>query len=151
MKKDAAVYRYTINWQPLPEHYLHAMLAEAPHPQITEASLERLVRTFYGRVREDALLGPVFNAAVEDWEEHFHRLTAFWSSVMLTSGRYKGNPFGAHLKHPITPQMFERWLALWGETVGELFDPEAARQLRVRAERIGQSLSQGLFFRPISA
>lgn len=119
--------------------------------EITDASLELLVRTFYGRVRQDPLLGPVFNAAVEDWEEHFARLTDFWSSVMLTTGRYKGNPFGQHLKHPITPPMFDRWLAIWSETVGELFAPEAADDLRARAERIGQSLQQGLFFRPIPA
>jgi hemoglobin len=122
-----------------------------PHPEITEAALARLVDTFYARVRQDPLIGPVFNAAVEDWDEHLEKLAGFWSSVMLTTGRYKGNPFGAHQKLPITPPMFDRWLALWSETVGEMFGPEAADQLRAKAERIGQSLQQGLFFRPIAA
>ena len=59
---------------------------------IDEAGLERLVHPFYARVREDAELGPIFNGAIADWPEHLARLTAFWSSVMLTSGRYKGQP-----------------------------------------------------------
>jgi len=121
----------------------------ALHTQITEAGLAALVRTFYGRVREDPMLGPVFNAAVDDWEAHFARLTDFWSSVMLTTGRYKGNPFSQHLKHPLTPPMFDRWLAIWAETVGELFASGPAAELRARAERIGDSLRQGLFFRPM--
>ena len=45
------------------------------------------------------MLGPIFNNAIADWPEHLEKLTAFWSSVMLTSGRYKGNPMAAHLKH----------------------------------------------------
>jgi len=121
-----------------------------PHPQITEVALVRLVDRFYAKVRHDPLIGPIFNGAVHDWDEHLEKLAGFWSSVMLTSGRYKGNPFGAHQKHPLTPQMFERWLALWDETTGEMFEPRAADQLRAKARRIGASLQQGLFFRPLA-
>ncbi len=66
---------------------------------MTEADLQALVDRFYAKVRADDLLGPLFNRAVEDWPEHLERLGAFWSSVMLTSGRYKGSPMGAHLRH----------------------------------------------------
>ncbi|HYG27736.1 MAG TPA: group III truncated hemoglobin [Caulobacteraceae bacterium] len=117
------------------------------YAEITETALVELVRTFYAKVRRDPMIGPVFNAAVEDWDEHLVTLTGFWSSVMLGTGRYKGNPFGAHQKQPIKPEMFERWLSLWSETVGEMFEPKAADQLRERAGRIGESLRQGLFFR----
>ena len=73
---------------------------------------------FYARVRQDALIGPVFNGAIGDWPEHLDKLQAFWSSVMLTSGRYKGRPLPAHISHgaTITPATFERWLELWRET-----------------------------------
>jgi hypothetical protein len=64
-----------------------------------EAALPALLDRFYARVRADAELGPVFNDAVEDWSRHLATLADFWSSVMLTSGRYKGNPMQAHLKH----------------------------------------------------
>lgn len=84
---------------------------------IDEAGLSGLVHTFYSRVRHDAELGPVFNGAVSHWPAHLENLVAFWSSVMLTSGRYKGNPVVAHamLKGQITPALFDRWLAIWNE------------------------------------
>ena len=85
---------------------------------IDEEQLKALVELFYARVRADPKLGPVFNDAIADWPEHLEKLAAFWSSVMLTSGRYKGNPMIAHLKHVrrITPALFDRWLALWART-----------------------------------
>ena len=117
--------------------------------QIDEPGLERLVHAFYARVREDAELGPIFNAAIADWPEHLGKLSAFWSSVMLTSGRYKGQPVPAHLKHRdrITPALFARWLALWGETARELMSPGAAAALEAKAARIAESLQFALFFR----
>ena len=117
--------------------------------QIDEAGLERLVHAFYARVREDAELGPVFNDAIADWPEHLDKLTAFWSSVMLTTGRYKGQPVPAHRKHRerINPALFDRWLALWGETARELMAPEAAPALEAKAARIAESLPLALFFR----
>ena len=68
---------------------------------------------------------------------------------MLTSGRYKGQPVPAHAKHRehITPALFDRWLALWGETARELMTPEAALALEDRARRIAESLQLALFFR----
>ena len=113
---------------------------------ITEEALARLVERFYAKVRRDALLGPVFDSAVEDWPEHLERLQAFWSSVMLTSGRYKGRPLPAHLKHGavMTPERFHRWLALWEETTSDLFPPGAAAALQLKAKRIAESLSLGI-------
>ena len=91
---------------------------------------------------------PVFESAVEDWDEHLAKLSDFWSSVMLTSGRYKGNPMAAHIKQPIEPDFFDRWLGLWRETANEVFAPEAAEQFKFKAERIAESLKLAMFYRP---
>lgn len=116
---------------------------------ITEQQLEQLVDRFYAKVREDEVLGPVFNAAVQDWPEHLEKLTAFWSSVMLTTGRYKGNPMIAHLKHKsvIEPAMFDRWLGLWRETASEVLDEAGAAAVAAKAGRIAESLQLGMFFK----
>ena len=90
----------------------------------------------------------MFNEAIADWDEHLHKLCDFWSSVMLTTGRYKGNPMAAHMRLPIEPQFFERWLALWQETAGEIFAPEPAAAFREKAGRIAESLKLALFYRP---
>lgn len=116
------------------------------YAEISDASLNALVRAFYGKARLDPALGPVFEAAVHDWEGHFKKLVDFWSSVMLTTGRYKGTPMGMHAKHPITPAHFERWLELWRETADALFVPALAEPFKAKAERIGESLKMGLAY-----
>ena len=115
---------------------------------LTERNLGALVDRFYAKVRADDILGPVFNPAVSDWPEHLEKLTHFWSSIMLTSGKYHGNPMAAHYKHllRITPEMFTRWLKLWSETTAEVV-PHAAPALQDKAARIAESLKLALFFR----
>ncbi|WP_327753678.1 group III truncated hemoglobin [Sphingobium sp. SJ10-10] len=116
---------------------------------ITEANLEQLVTAFYARVRADAKLGPIFDDAIVDWPEHLIKLRDFWSSVMLGSGRYKGQPVPAHFKHKdrITPALFQRWLDLWNRTTGELLEADAASALQAKAARIADSLQLAMFFR----
>ncbi len=118
-------------------------------PQLDHATLPILLRRFYDQVRRDAELGPVFNDAVHDWTEHLDRLEDFWSSVMLASGRYKGNPVVIHLIHAnrITPGMFSRWLELWEQTTGELLPDEVARTLQAKARRIAKSLQAAIRLR----
>ncbi len=118
--------------------------------RISEDGIRRLVDTFYAKVRADAVLGPIFDRAIgSEWDLHLAKMRDFWSSVMLTSGRYHGNPVLAHLRTKgIEPHMFARWLALFGETCGELFEPELAAAFQVKAERIAESLKLALFYRP---
>nr|WP_295374715.1 group III truncated hemoglobin [uncultured Sphingosinicella sp.] len=114
-----------------------------------EQDLGTLVDSFYAKVREDELIGPVFNRAIEDWPEHLVTLRAFWSSVMLTSGRYKGNPMAAHLRQAgaIEPGMFDRWLELWRETARDTLEDADAAAVIAKAERIAESLKLALYFR----
>lgn len=118
------------------------------YEHIDDTSLAALVDLFYTRVRADDLIGPLFNDAIGDWPHHLDKLAAFWSSVMLTSGRYKGQPVPAHMRHRerITPLMFDRWLALWRVTTAELFVAPAAAALQAKADRIAESLGLALHF-----
>jgi hemoglobin len=115
---------------------------------ISEQAIAALVDRFYAKARRDPVIGPLFESAVQDWDEHLHKLYDFWSSVMLTTGRYKGNPMAAHIRHPIESDFFDRWLMLWRETAGELFAAAPAAQFRAKAERIAESFKLALFFRP---
>ena len=113
---------------------------------VDEEALPPLLNCFYERVRSDPELGPVFADAIDDWPAHLGTLAAFWSSVMLTTARYKGNPVAAHLRHVdrLTPAMFERWLALWTRTTDELLMPEQAAAMQAKAARIAESLKLSL-------
>jgi hemoglobin len=119
---------------------------ENPEPQsvIDEASIERLVRTFYGRAREDDLIGPIFNGAVRDWEHHIGKITDFWSSIVLRTGRYDGRPMRPHLVLPLRGEHFDRWLMLFERTAHEIFSPDAAAVFILRARRIADSFEMGI-------
>jgi hemoglobin len=108
---------------------------------VTEAMIRDLVHAFYARVRCDPVLGPIFNARIAAWPAHLDRLCAFWSSVMLMTGRYKGTPMKVHADLPgISAEHFGRWLALFRATAEDLCPAAAARLFVDRSERIAQSL-----------
>ena len=111
---------------------------------IDDAMIDRLVRGFYARVRQDAALGPIFAARIADWEPHLQRMCAFWSSVALLTGRYHGQPMPRHMPLPIDGRYFDRWLALFTETARELCPPAAADHFIDRAQRIAESLEMGI-------
>lgn len=121
--------------------------------RLEDASLEPFLAAFYAKVRRDPDLGPVFAAAIADeaWPAHLATIRDFWSSVLFRTGRYKGNPFGAHVEKGIRPEHFMRWLSLFSETAREFFVPEDALVLEERADRIAESLKSGLYFRPGAA
>lgn len=112
---------------------------------ITEDMIRDVVHTFYGKVREDALIGPIFNREVEDWGEHLAKLCSFWSSVTLMTGSYHGRPMPVHARlEDISAEGFKRWLALFRETVTDLCPPPAAALFIDRSERIAESLQIGI-------
>ena len=109
-----------------------------------------VIDAFYGRVRQDPRLGPIFNAHVKDWEQHSERLADFWSSLMLGTGRYKGNPFGQHkpFAGELDHELFARWLELWQVSTDEMFPAEIAQEFQRKAARVAESLKAGLMFNP---
>ncbi len=111
---------------------------------IDEAMIERLVRSFYARVRDDAILGPIFAAKIKDWEPHLQKMFAFWSSVALMSGGYHGQPMVRHLPLPIDAQHFDRWLALFAQTAHDVCPQAAAERLILLSRRIAESLELGI-------
>lgn len=118
--------------------------------EITEPSIVEMVHTFYRKVRKDVVLGPVFNTTIAEaaWPAHLATMCRFWSAVMLTSGRYSGNPVAKHLAvTAIERSMFDRWLALWQETASELFVAPIAAEFILKATRIGASLQMAIFRR----
>ncbi len=111
---------------------------------IDEIMIERLVRNFYARVRDDEVLGPIFAAKITDWEPHLQNMFAFWSSVALMSGRYHGQPMARHLPLPIDARHFDRWLALFAETARMVCPPAAAERFILLSRRIAESLELGV-------
>lgn len=128
------------------------MTAQTAHARPIDAALiSDLVDQFYGHVRLDPMLGPIFDAEIGDgWDAHLAKLKSFWRSVMLQEGSYSGRPMPAHMKlKGLTPEHFQRWLALFGQTLGEIGASDAAAEaLMDRANRIAHSFQLNIFYNP---
>lgn len=111
---------------------------------IDEAMISVLVTAFYAQVRNDPLIGPIFEEKVDDWNHHLEKLCAFWSSVVLMTGRYHGQPMQAHLSLPIRAEHFERWLEIFEATALSVCPRKAADVFIDRARRIADSLELGI-------
>ncbi|MGN6641279.1 MAG: group III truncated hemoglobin [Mucilaginibacter sp.] len=92
-----------------------------------------LVDEFYGKVRQDNLIGPVFLNVIEDWQPHLDKMYAFWNAALFGVSGYKGNPFSKHAPLPIEQDHFERWLMLFAETIDEHFEGIIAKDAKNRA------------------
>jgi hemoglobin len=126
------------------------VLAPAGAPiHITEAMIERLVRAFYVRVRADARLGPIFEGVLgADWEPHLAKMIDFWSSLMLTTGRYSGQPMQKHaVLAGVRRPDFEIWLGLFEATAQEICGDTAGAFI-FKAHRVADSLQRAMFYDP---
>ena len=118
---------------------------------VTEDYISHLVDTFYTRIRADSVLGPIFDNVIEDnWAPHLAKMKLFWSSVALSTGVYSGQPVPAHMKIPgLTHAHFERWLAMFEQTLRDTAPTDAAKDYFLeRARRIAESLQLALFGLP---
>jgi hemoglobin len=107
---------------------------------LNDAMLNRPVHRFYGRERDDPLLGPVFAERIADWGPHLATMVDFWSSVALMTGRYHGSPMSKHLPLPVEAQHFAHWLDLFRQTATEAGPPDGAAWVIERAEGIAGSI-----------
>ncbi|MEP7118291.1 MAG: group III truncated hemoglobin [Acidobacteriota bacterium] len=116
-----------------------------PSPELcTEAEVAELVSTFYAKVRDDAILGPIFERHVADWNLHMPKMIAFWSAALRGSSNYRGNPMVVHRALPnLTQSMFERWLDLFHESASALPNRAMAERAGELSQRIAQSLWYG--------
>lgn len=113
---------------------------------VDEPLIRRLVDTFYDRVTADAVLGPVFGSRVTDWPLHLSRMYDFWSAVVLQTGRYAGRPLERHRAiAELEPAHFDRWLALWSQTVHDVAPPGVRERFTIPAARMAATMGARLF------
>ncbi len=107
--------------------------------------LEMLVNRFYGRVRVDELIGPIFNdIAKVNWETHTEKIYNFWDTLLFGAENYVGRPFPPHIPLKLKPEHFKRWLELFFDTVDESFEGQKAEEIKMRAFNIGRNFLNNL-------
>lgn len=109
------------------------------HDILTLEDVQLLVNTFYGKVRDEALLGPIFNERIQDrWPEHLEKMYRFWQTVLLGEHTYYGAPFPPHAQLPVAHVHFEKWMDLFTQTVDELFSGEKAEEAKWRGKKMAE-------------
>lgn len=113
---------------------------------LTGAVIRRVVEGFYGKVRQDALLGPVFNELVQDWDAHIEKVSAFWRYATRLDRTYNSRDFmPAHLRHAqIEPSLLPQWLSLFRQTAMDVCTEQGAGVLIDIAERMADSIEMSL-------
>ncbi len=118
--------------------------------KIFEESIKELVDKFYGKVRQDPKLSYLFERKIgktsEEWQPHLQKMYDFWSSVMTSSGKYKGNPMKKHKDLPVfEEEKFDLWLELFSQTAHEVFCEEIAEEFVEKSRNIAKSLRYGMY------
>lgn len=111
-------------------------MSEIKYDIKTMDDIRSLVDTFYGTVREDDLIGPIFLGKITDWSVHLEKMYRFWQTILLEEYTYNGAPFPPHATLPIQRTHFDRWLNLWYQTVDSLFQGKVAEEAKWRGERM---------------
>jgi hemoglobin len=103
------------------------------------ADIKLLVDSFYGKVRNNNLLNPVFEQVIQDrWPEHLQKMYNFWETVLLGNHTYFGTPFRPHANLPINEEYFKEWIRLFNETIDEFFEGEKAEEAKWRADKMAE-------------
>ena len=114
-------------------------LTEEKKDILSLEDIKILVDTFYDKVRKDELIGPIFNDRIQDrWPQHLAKMYTFWQTVLLGEHTYYGSPFPPHAQLPVEKEHFGTWLALFSQTLDELFSGEVAREAMWRANKMAE-------------
>ena len=115
--------------------------------EVTARLIRDLMFTFYGKVRSDPVLGPIFTIAIgTDWDAHIERIISFWLTATRLGRGYDGTRFmSAHLQHSfIRAEHLPIWLALFKQTVRERCSAQQAAVLVDIAERMAENIAISL-------
>ena len=126
------------------------------YTEIKPENIAVLVDHFYKLVRKDETLGAIFHRIVgtddESWEHHLDNITRFWSSVILRTNNFQGQPMLAHLRIPdLKVEHFDIWLALFHRTANKLYDEACAKVFRDVSTQIGSNFARNIHARNLRA
>lgn len=102
--------------------------------------LAKLLKSFYADVRQDAVIGPIFNARIHDWAAHLEKIGDFWALQTGGPSAYSGGFGRAHLPLGLEPVHFEHWLGLWAWNCRRQLAETEATEMIVLALAFGRRL-----------
>jgi hemoglobin len=104
--------------------------------------LRPLLWQFYADVRQHQVIGPIFNARIQNWPEHVAKIAEFWARATGGPSNYSGQMPFKHLALGLAPEHFVAWLELWDWNCQRHLPPAEAAEMSELAHGIGQALRQ---------
>lgn len=109
----------------------------------SRADIETLINAFYTKVRQNPVIGYIFNdIAKVNWEAHLPKMYSFWGSMLLSEQSYSGNPMNKNIALSkltvMSEKEFSEWILLFNKTVDELFIGDKAIEAKLRAANIAR-------------
>jgi hemoglobin len=102
---------------------------------------EPALRTyFYADVRQDPLIGPIFNAQIKDWNHHLEIIASFWETLIGGQSTYARPMPMKHLQLGLREEDFERWLFLWQANCRAQLPSDVAKEMIDLADHIAHRL-----------
>lgn len=120
-------------------HFLNAIIMTHIKDISTIEDIQLLVNTFYDKVKEDPLIGPIFIGVIQDrWPVHLEKMYRFWQTILLEEHTYNGHPFLPHAEMPLEQKHFDAWLKIWQETIDRYFKGAVADEAKTRGVKMAQ-------------
>jgi hemoglobin len=114
----------------------------------TIEEITELVTRQYVDVVQDELLQPHFDfePGFIDWQAHIGAVTDYWAHVLLYAPDYAIDVIESHRHHheldPFTPELFDRWLQIFHDTVDGGWAGPKATMAKKRATGMAWAMAQ---------
>ncbi len=109
-------------------------------------AIELMVECFYSRIKNDPRLSLIFFELEKvDLEKHLPHIKRYWAKLLLAKPGYDRHTMNIHrLLHEkvnLRPSDFERWLALFIETIDDSFSGPLAKRAKKIASNVAGNMS----------
>lgn len=110
-----------------------------------EQDVKLFLDAFYEKVKVDDTIAYLFNEVANlNWDDHMPKIYAFWEAILLGKPGFNGDVMGMHIKlhqkEKLTAEHFDRWIALFTETVNEMYEGSKADEALNRANIIRRTI-----------
>lgn len=99
-----------------------------------------LLKHFYADVRQHAVIGPIFNEQIKDWNRHLELIGDFWTTVSGGTPSYSGQMPAKHMPLGLKEEHFQAWLGLWEHNCRIYLTEDCALEMLTFARHIALRL-----------
>lgn len=108
---------------------------------LSPADITKLIKTFYDKLLLSSIKHHFVNLNLES---HLPRIESFWNATLFPEYYYSQNLIEKHMHLPLKKEEFGVWLAIFKETVDELYSGTNAETTKNRASSIAYIMQKKL-------